>query len=114
LPSHFYEAPTEADKVRGRRIQRQDAVENPLSLLSIRPDHRFEFQKRRQLFIGTHNETLSVAAMRVSNEDWPPLFWNIRKFLTRHYFGPPRIRSFEHEAMFAPKTLATPYPFTAM
>jgi len=26
-----------------------------------------QFQKRRQLFIGTHNETLSVVAMRVNN-----------------------------------------------
>jgi hypothetical protein len=31
-----------------------------------------EFQKRGQLFIRTHNETLSVAAMRVSNEDRSP------------------------------------------
>jgi hypothetical protein len=29
--------------------------------------HQLEFHKRRQLFIGTHNETLSVAAMRVCN-----------------------------------------------
>ena len=28
---------------------------------------QFEFKKRRQLFIGTHNQTLSVAAMRVSS-----------------------------------------------
>jgi hypothetical protein len=27
----------------------------------------FEFQKRSQLFIRTHDETLTVAAMRVSN-----------------------------------------------
>jgi hypothetical protein len=27
-------------------------------------NRRFEFYKRRQLFIGVHNETLSVAAMR--------------------------------------------------
>ena len=36
----------------------------------------FQFQKRGQLFIRTHNETLSVAAMRVSNENraarWNP------------------------------------------
>jgi hypothetical protein len=31
-------------------------------------DRRFKFQKRRQLFIRTHNETLSVAAMRVSSK----------------------------------------------
>jgi hypothetical protein len=30
-------------------------------------DCRFEFHKRSQLFIGPHNETLSVAAMGVSN-----------------------------------------------
>jgi hypothetical protein len=32
----------------------------------------FEFKKRRQLFIRVHNETLSVVAMRVSNEDCSP------------------------------------------
>src|SRR5262249_37421075 len=30
---------------------------------------RFEFQKRSQLFIGTHNETLSVVAVCVSTPD---------------------------------------------
>ena len=33
-------------------------------------NRRFEFQKRSQLLIGTHNETLTVAAMRVGNRDW--------------------------------------------
>ena len=33
----------------------------------------FQFQKRRQLFIRAHNETLSIAAMRVSNPDRSPL-----------------------------------------
>jgi hypothetical protein len=33
---------------------------------------RFQFQKRSQLFIRTRNETLSIAAMRVSNEDRSP------------------------------------------
>jgi hypothetical protein len=28
-------------------------------------NHRFKFHKRRQLFIGAHNETFSVAAMRI-------------------------------------------------
>jgi hypothetical protein len=32
-----------------------------------------QFLKRRQLFIRVHNETLSVAAMRVSNPDCSPL-----------------------------------------
>jgi hypothetical protein len=35
------------------------------------PDRRFEFQKRRQFFIRTHNEALTVATMRVGN---PRLF----------------------------------------
>jgi hypothetical protein len=33
------------------------------------PNRRFEFKKRSQLLIRTHNETLSVVAMRVSNPD---------------------------------------------
>ena len=33
----------------------------------------FKFQKSGQLFISTHNETLSVAAMSVSNEDRSPV-----------------------------------------
>jgi len=37
------------------------------------PDRRFEFQKRSQLFIRTHNETLSVAAMSASNPDRLPV-----------------------------------------
>jgi hypothetical protein len=34
---------------------------------------RFKFQKSRQLLIRLHNETLPVAAMRVSNPDRSPL-----------------------------------------
>jgi hypothetical protein len=33
---------------------------------------RFQFNKRGQLFIGSHNETLSVSAMRISNPDCSP------------------------------------------
>jgi hypothetical protein len=33
----------------------------------------FEFDKRRQFFIGPHNETLSVVAMRISNPDRSPV-----------------------------------------
>jgi hypothetical protein len=36
-------------------------------------NRRFEFHKRRQLFIRTHNETLSVVAMCVNNPDCSPL-----------------------------------------
>jgi hypothetical protein len=35
-------------------------------------NRRFEFDKRSQLFTRTHNITLSVAAMRVSNPDRSP------------------------------------------
>jgi hypothetical protein len=35
--------------------------------LAASPSRRFEFHKRSQLFIRVRNETLSVAAMRVSN-----------------------------------------------
>jgi hypothetical protein len=37
--------------------------------LSVRANHRFQFHKRSQLFLRSHNQTLSVAAMCVSNED---------------------------------------------
>jgi hypothetical protein len=32
-------------------------------------NRRFEFKKRSQLFIRTHNDTLSIAPMSVSNPD---------------------------------------------
>jgi hypothetical protein len=35
-------------------------------------DYRFEFHKCGQFIIDTHNETLSIAAMRVSNPDCSP------------------------------------------
>jgi hypothetical protein len=40
-------------------------------LLSSGANRRLEFDKRRQLFIGAHDEPLSVAAMRVCNPDCP-------------------------------------------
>jgi hypothetical protein len=36
-------------------------------------NRRFEFDKRRQLFVRVHNETLSVVTVRVSNEDCLPV-----------------------------------------
>ena len=39
---------------------------------------RFEFHKRNHLFIRPHNETLSVAAMRVNNPDRSPARINCR------------------------------------
>ena len=41
--------------------------------VSVHFHRRFKFQKRRQLFIRSQNETLSVAAMCVSNPDCSPL-----------------------------------------
>jgi len=35
-------------------------------------NRRFQLYERSQLFIRTHNETLFVVAMRVSNEDCLP------------------------------------------
>jgi hypothetical protein len=35
-------------------------------------NHRFKFQKSRQLLIRVHNETLPVAAMCVCNPDCSP------------------------------------------
>jgi hypothetical protein len=39
----------------------------------VAPDRRFQFDKRNQLFIRARNETLSIAAMRVSNPDRSPV-----------------------------------------
>jgi hypothetical protein len=36
-------------------------------------DYRFQFQKRRQLFLRVHNVALSIAAVRVNNPDRSPL-----------------------------------------
>jgi hypothetical protein len=36
------------------------------------PNRRFEFKKHSQFLIRSHNETLSVTAMRVSNEECSP------------------------------------------
>jgi hypothetical protein len=41
--------------------------------LAASANRRFEFQKSSQLFIRVHDETLSVAAMRVSNPDCSPV-----------------------------------------
>ena len=38
-----------------------------------RANRRFEFQKRSQLFIRVHYETLSVIAVRVCNKDRSPV-----------------------------------------
>jgi hypothetical protein len=50
---------------------RSKTIYSPLFAAS--PNRRFEFQKRSQLFIRVHNETLPVVAMRVNNPDRSPL-----------------------------------------
>jgi hypothetical protein len=52
---------------RGRRQKSRAAVS--CCAESGRVNRRFEFQKRRQLFIRVHNETLSIVAMCVCNPD---------------------------------------------
>jgi hypothetical protein len=44
-----------------------------LSAAEFAANRRFKVQKRSQLFIRTHNETLSVVAMRVCNPDRSPV-----------------------------------------
>jgi hypothetical protein len=41
---------------------------------SAGPNRWFKFKKRSQLFIRAHNETVSVAAVRVHNPDRLPFF----------------------------------------
>ena len=52
------------------------AVALRYSLFSAFGNRRFQFQKRRQLFIRSHNETLSVVAMCVRNPDRLPVVIN--------------------------------------
>jgi hypothetical protein len=45
-------------------------LKNPDSLsrtFAASANRRFQFHKRSQLFIGVHNEALTVVAMRVNN-----------------------------------------------
>jgi hypothetical protein len=48
--------------------------EKPLAIgrVSLCPDRRFQFQKLRQPLIRVTNETLSVVAVRIGNEDCFP------------------------------------------
>jgi hypothetical protein len=47
-------------------------------LFRVNPNRRFKFDKRRQLFIGTHNESLAIAVMCVRNPDCSPVGINRR------------------------------------
>jgi len=44
----------------------------------VNTNRPFQFQKRSQFFIRTHNETLSVVSVRVNNPDRSPLTINGR------------------------------------
>jgi hypothetical protein len=44
----------------------------------VTPNRRFQFDKRRQLFIGTHNETLSVIA-RIALESFLIAGWKMMR-----------------------------------
>jgi hypothetical protein len=50
-----------------------DRVRPLVFLVGVNASRRFKFNKRRQLFISTHYEAFSVAAMRVSNPDRSPV-----------------------------------------
>jgi hypothetical protein len=43
------------------------------STIAASASRHFKFQKRSQLFIGVHDQTLSIVAMRVSNPDRSPV-----------------------------------------
>ena len=40
-----------------------------ITFCESRFNYRFQFRKRRQLFVRSHNETLSVVAVRINNPD---------------------------------------------
>jgi hypothetical protein len=48
-------------------------VANLSNQFAATPNRRFQLFKSRQFFIRTHNEALSVIAVRVSNEDRSPV-----------------------------------------
>jgi hypothetical protein len=54
------------------------ATKDDRSRFLMRLNRRFQFEKSRQLFIRSHNETLSVVAVRVCNPDRSPLRINRR------------------------------------
>jgi hypothetical protein len=56
------------------------SVRRVLRCLRIAADRRFKFHERRQLFIRTHNEPLSIAAIHVSNKDWAETSTQTLKF----------------------------------
>ena len=54
-----------------RTVWNKSAIQGIGSRLT--PNRRFKLDKRSQYFIRTHNETLCVAAMCISNPDCAPI-----------------------------------------
>jgi hypothetical protein len=50
-----------------------ESLVEPITFTLSGSNRRFNFDESRQPFIRTHNETLSVVAMRISNEDCSPI-----------------------------------------
>ena len=70
----------------------------------------FQFSRRRQLFIRTHNETLSVVTMRVCNPDFSPVGINrmanemrpdVTDNLAHAYFIPPSMSGLGPNELFS-------------
>jgi hypothetical protein len=73
------------------------AVE-PLNLFSQNVDTNrpFQFQKRRQLFIRTHNEALPITAMRVNNPDRSPVGINVSGAALHENYAAPDLNLTRH------------------
>jgi hypothetical protein len=56
-----------------RRVELGKKLASLSRKLAVSADRLLQFHKRRQLFIRVHNETLSVVAMCVSNQDRSPI-----------------------------------------
>jgi len=64
--------PGEASFARFRSVWRRRVLKKSrrsVKTIPARANRKFEFNKRSQLFIRVHNETLSVVTMRVCNPD---------------------------------------------
>jgi len=70
-PSGAKSPPPDSDPFKRRRVWPK--LHQLVKKIRRKPDTPLQAQKRSQLFIRSHNETLSVAAMCVCNPDRSPL-----------------------------------------
>jgi hypothetical protein len=63
--------PPDSDPFNG--VEFGENYANSSSQFAATPNRRFDFEKRSQLFVCAHNETLSVGAMCVNNKDCSPV-----------------------------------------